>query len=137
MKAFFHKSAAVAAIALCLAVLSACNGTEKRVMATADAFLTDYYTADYAAAATHCTPEFAAVVSKGEDALARLPEAALEKMKEAVSRTSFQIVGIEIDDESGRAAVRYNLAVPGISAPVSKTLRLKTERRAAFVDGIE
>ncbi|MCR5709584.1 MAG: hypothetical protein K6G79_03775 [Bacteroidales bacterium] len=137
MKSFLHRTVALAAAVICLAALPACNGTEKRVTAVADAFLTDYYTADYAAAATHCTPEFAKVVEKGEEAILRLPEAAVEKMKEAVSMTSFQIVGVAFDKETGSATVRYDLTVPGLSAPVSKTLRLKTERRAAFVDGIE
>lgn len=125
------------AAALCLLALCACQRTEKRVTSVAETFLNGYYTADYAAAAALCTPEFAAQLSRAADAQADLPAATAQKMKEALSGTSFTIVSVELDEESASARVRYDLSVPGLEKPVPKILKLQIEGRTALVDGIE
>ncbi len=123
--------------ALCLLALTACNRTPKRVTEAAEAFLTAYYTADYATAAESCTPALAAQVAKGAQAQAAVPEEVAEKMKEAVSQASFKIVSVAVDKEAGRAVVHYDLDVPMVERPVPKQLLLQLEGRAAAVDGIE
>lgn len=126
-----------ALLALCFFALPACQSTDKRVRGTAQQFLKAYYSADYAAAATLCTPAFAGRVSKGAEAQARVPEEIAQKMKEAVSQTSFNIVSVEVDKEAARAVVHYELAVPMLERPVPKQLLLQLEGRTAAVDGIE
>ena len=125
---------------LCLSylfALAACQRTENRVAAVAETFLNAYYTADYRQASEVCTPAFAAQVSKGAGMEDRISAEVLQKIKEAVSRTSFNIVSIEVDKEAGKALVRYELLVPGLEKPVPKKLRLQLEGRTAQVDGIE
>ena len=123
--------------ALCLLALTACDRTPKRVTEAAEAFLTAYYTADYAKAAESCTPALAAQVAKGAHAQAAVPDEVAEKMKEAVSQTSFNIVSVAVDKEAGKADVHYELTVPGLEKPVPKTLSLQLEGRTALVDRIE
>ena len=122
---------------LCLLAMTACQSSEKRVRGTAEQFLKAYYSADYAVAASYCTPAFAPRVSRGAEAQDRVPEEIAQKMKEAVSQTSFNIVSVEVDKESGQAVVHYELAVPMLEQPVPKQLRLHLEGRTAAVDGIE
>ena len=121
----------------CLLAMTACQSSEKRVRGTADQFLKAYYSADYAAAASYCTPAFAPRVSRGAEAQDRVPEEIAQKMKEAVSQTSFKIVSVAVDKEAGRAVVHYDLDVPMVERPVPKQLLLQLEGRAAAVDGIE
>lgn len=123
--------------ACCVLALTACQSQEKRIRQTAEQFLKAYYTADYTTAAAYCTPAFAGRVSKGAEAQARVPEEIAQKMKEAVSQTSFNIVSVEVDKEAARAVVHYELAVPMLERPVPKRLLLQLEGRAAAVDGIE
>ena len=52
-------------LTICLVALSACHPLEKRVGNTAEDFLKAYYSADYAKAASFCTPAFAGQVGKG------------------------------------------------------------------------
>jgi hypothetical protein len=65
--------------------MTACQSSEKRVRGTAEQFLKAYYSADYAAAAAHCTPAFAPRVSRGAEVQNRVPDEIAQKMKEAVS----------------------------------------------------
>ena len=122
---------------LCLLALAACQRAETRVNAVAETFLNAYYTADYQEAAQWCTPAFAQQVEKGAEAQSRVPQEIAQKMKEAVSQTSFKIVSVEVDKEAGKALVCYELQVPGLEKPVPKRLRLQLEGRTAQVDGIE
>ena len=121
----------------CLITLAACQRTENRVTAVAETFLNAYYTADYQRASEVCTPTFAAQVSKDAEMGNRIPAELAQKIKEAVSRTSFNIVSVAVDKEAGKALVRYELLVPGLEKPVPKKLRLQLEGRTAQVDGIE
>ena len=121
---------------LALLALCACESTENRVEAVAETFLNGYYTCDFAAAAACCTPAFAErVLYAGSDV--ELPADLQQKIKEAVSQTSFDIVSVELDDDAASARVRYELHVPELEKPVPKTLRLQLEGRTALVDGIE
>ena len=122
---------------LCLVALSACHPLEKRVGNTAEDFLKAYYSADYAKAASFCTPAFAGQVGKGAQVQDRLPEEIVQKMKEAVSQTSFKLVSVEVDKEAGKAVVHYELMAPTLEKPMPKRLLLQLEGRAAAVDGIE
>jgi hypothetical protein len=122
---------------LCLLAMTACQSSEKRVRGTAEQFLKAYYSADYATAASYCTPAFAPRVSRGAEAQNRVPDEIAQKMKEAVSQTSFKIVSVTVDKEAGRAVVHYDLDVPMVERPVPKQLLLQLEGRAAAVDGIE
>ena len=122
---------------LALLFLTACERTEDRVEALSETFLNAYYTADYQRAAEVCTPAFAAQVSKGAEMQERIPAEVMQKMKEAVSQTSFNIVSVDVDKEAGKALVCYELQVPGLEKPVPKRLRLQLEGRTAQVDGIE
>ena len=124
-------------LALCLLALTACNRSEKRVRGTAERFLDAYYSADYATAATLCTPAFASRVSRGAEAQDLVPAEIAQKMKEAVSQTSFNLVSVEVDEDAARAVVHYELVVPMLEKPVPKQLLLQLEGRAAAVDGIE
>ena len=122
--------------ALCLLAAAACGRVEKRVQYVSETFLHADYTGDYDAAAAFCTPAFAERVRYvASDAV--LPEETLQKIKEALSRTSFQIVSVEVDDDAAFARVRYELSVPDLDKPVPKTLKLQLEGRTAAVDGIE
>ncbi|MBQ4013146.1 MAG: DUF4878 domain-containing protein [Bacteroidales bacterium] len=121
----------------CLLGLTACQSPEKRVQATAEQFLTAFYAGEYGAAADFCTPAYAARLSKVSAVQNAVPDEIAQKMKEAVSGTSFKIVSVEVDEEAGTAVVHYALTVPGIEGAVSKQLRLQLEGRAAAVDGIE
>lgn len=123
--------------ALCLLLPAACQRTEKRVRTVAETFLNAYYTGDYQAASACCTPDFGARVAKGARLQAELPADVIEKMKEAVSKTSFNIVSVEMDPEGASARVRYALQVPGLEKPVSKSLHLQLEGKTACVDRIE
>jgi len=122
---------------LCLLSLFACSRADDRAAAVAESFLNAYYTAEYDRAAGYCTPALAAQVSKGARAQETVPVEVAQKMKEAVSATSFKIVSVSVDKEAASALVRYDLSVPGIEKPVPKTLRLKLEGRTALVDRIE
>ena len=124
-------------LACCLLALCACQRAEDRVRTVSETFLHAYYTGDYAAAAAQCTPRLAAPVSKGAEDPAPVPEDLAEKMKEALSQTSFQIVSIELDEDAASALVRYELSVPDCEKPVPMTLKLQLEGRTALVDGIE
>ncbi len=121
----------------CLLGLTACQSPEKRVQATAEQFLTAFYAGEYGAAADFCTPAYAARLSKVSAVQNAVPDEIAQKMKEAVSGTSFKIVSVEVDEEAGTAVVHYALTVPGIEGAVSKQLRLQLEGCAAAVDGIE
>lgn len=121
----------------CLLGLTACQSPEKRTQATAEQFLTAFYAGEYGAAADFCTPACAARLSKVSAVQNAVPDEIAQKMKEAVSGTSFKIVSVEVDEEAGTAVVHYALTVPGIEGAVSKQLRLQLEGRTAAVDGIE
>ena len=121
----------------CLLGLTACQSPEKRAQVTAEQFLTAFYAGEYGAAADFCTPAYAARLSKVSAVQNAVPDEIAQKMKEAVSETSFKIVFVEVDEEAGTAVVHYALTVPGIEGAVSKQLRLQLEGRAAAVDGIE
>lgn len=125
------------AFLLCLLGLVACQSAEKRVQATAEQFLQAFYSGEYGAAADFCTPAYAARLSKVSAVQRVVPDEIAQKMKEAVSGTSFKIVGVDVDEESDRAVVCYELTVPGLEGLVSKQLRLQLEGRTAAVDGIE
>ena len=123
-------------ILVALLALPACESTESRVEAVAETFLNGYYACDFAAAAACCTPTFAErVLYAGSDV--ELPADLQQKIKEAVSQTSFEIVSVELDEDAAFARVRYELHVPELEKPVPKTLRLQLEGRTALVDGIE
>jgi len=124
---------------LLLAALSlgACQSTESRVESVAETFLNVYYTGDYAAAADFCTPAFAAQVLSAEQDIQALPDEARQKIKEALSRTSFQIVSVDVDEDAASAIVRYELSVPDAEKPVPKALKLQLEGRTALIDGIQ
>ena len=126
-----------ALLALSLLLPLACQRAESRVQEVAETFLNAYYTADYDRAAQCCTPALAAQVSKGAQAQSLVPAEVAEKMKEAVSQTSFNIVFVEVDPDGTAARVRYDLTVPGLDKPVPKTLHLQLEGRTARVDRIE
>lgn len=121
---------------VCVLALTACDRTEKRVVSVAESFLSAYYSADYVQAASCCTPGFAGIVSRS-DALQLVPDEIAQKMKEAVSKTSFSIVSVEVDKETGTASVRYELRVPALEKPVAKWLSLQLEGRTAAVNGIK
>ncbi|MBR0223165.1 MAG: DUF4878 domain-containing protein [Bacteroidales bacterium] len=121
----------------CLPGLSACTSSEKRAHDVARQFLDAYYTGEYGQAAALCTPAYAAKLSKIADVQGIVPEAIAQKMKEAVSGTSFKIVSVDVDEEATSAVVHYELTVPGIEGPVSKQLHLQLEGRTAAVNGIE
>ena len=121
----------------CLLALGACHRTENRVEKMAESFLNVYYGGDYSSAAALCTPRFAALVERGGEALDQVPEETAVKMKEALSKTSFQIVSVIVDEDAASARVCYELTVPGLERPVPKVLRLEIEGRTARVDGIE
>ena len=131
------KIVSVALCALTLLALAACQRPEDRVKAVAETFLHAYYTADYAAAAEHCTPRLATLVSLGTDAQATLPADLAEKMKEAVALTSFKIVSVDVDEEASSARVVYLPTVPELDQPVEKALTLQMEGGTALVDRIE
>ena len=125
------------AILLCFGVLAACQRPEKQVESVAEAFLKDYYAADYAAAAAQCTPRFAALVEQGAEDQESLPADLAQKIKEAARQTSFKIVSIELDEDAAFARVSYDVYVPDLEKPVRKVLRLQLEGGTALVDGIE
>ena len=129
------KTAILLLCAVCVLALSSCNRTEKQVTSVAETFLEAYYSADYVRAAACCTPGFAELVTR--DASADVPQEIAQKMKEAVSRTSFNIVSVEVDEEAGTAAVSYELSVPGLDKAVPRTLSLQLEGGTAAVNGIE
>ena len=127
----------ICAAVCCLLAFGACHRTENRVEKTAETFLNVYYGGDYASAAALCTPRLAALVERGGETLDQVPEETAEKMKEALSKTSFQIVSVTVDKDAASARVDYELTVPGLERPVPKSLRLEIEGRTARVDGIE
>ena len=130
MKRFF-------VLLLAALALGACQSPEKRVQNVAETFLNVYYTPDYAAAAAYCTPELGArLVQLGEE-LEGVPPQTAQKIKEALSRTSFEIVSVEVDEDAASALVHYTLSVPDVEKPVPMTLKLQLEGRTALVDGIE
>ena len=126
--------------ALCVVTLlamAACQHPEKQVETAAESFLKAYYAADYTAAASLCTPRFAALVAQGAEDQESLPADLAKKIKEAVEQTSFNIVSIELDEDAASARVSYDVYVPGFEKPVRKALRLQLEGGTALVDGIE
>lgn len=126
----------ISAVLLLLGGLSACNSIETRVEQTAETFLHAYYAGDHAAAAAVSTPSLAGLLMR-HDTPESLPEAVRQKMKEALSLTSFKIVSTEVDKDASRAVVHYEISAPGLCRPVSKRLKLQLEGRTAAVDGIE
>ena len=52
-------------------------------------------------------------------------------------QTSFKIISVDLDRETGKAVVHYELTIPGSSLPIPKDLALEIEGRTAAVDGIE
>ena len=130
MKRFF-------VLLLAVLALGACQSTEKRVQNVAETFLNVYYTPDYAAAAAYCTPELGArLVQLGEE-LEGVPPQTAQKITEALARTSFEIVSVELDEDAASALVRYELSAPDLERPVPKALTLQLEGRTALVDGIQ
>ena len=124
-------------LALALAA-GACSRTEDRVRAVSETFLHAYYTGDYATAAGCCTPALAErLLAFGPDVLVETPDEIRTKIKEALSRTSFEIVSVEVDEDAASAFVHYALSVPDVDKPVPMTLKLQLEGRTALVDGIE
>lgn len=122
-------------LALCLFMVS-CQRAENRAEAVAENFLKAYYSADYARAARLCTPELARIVAKGEMPQ-ELPEETAQKIKEALSGTSFKIVSVDAEHESPVVTVWYELSAPGLAGPLRKKLVLQFEGRSAAVDRIE
>ena len=124
------------AAALCLFVPGACNRTASRVEAVAESFLKAYYADDKAAMSSLCTPAFAAWMQENQSQVV-LPEKTERIIKEALSRTSFKIVSVEVDEKGASARVCYEIKVPYLDKPVPKALKLQLEGRTALVDGIE
>ena len=122
--------------ALALAA-GACSRTESRVQAVAETFLHAYYTGDYAAAAASCTPAYGTLLTRSAEGGDAVSEETRAKIKEALSKTSFTIVSVEVDEAAASALVRYELTVPGLERPVPKSLKLQLEGRTALVDGIQ
>lgn len=131
------RTATLVLLVCCLFGLNACQSPQKRVRSTAEQFLKAYYSGEYRDAAGFCTPAYAAKITRIADVQGAVPDAIAEKMKEAVSGTSFNIVSVEVDKEAARAVVHYELAVPMLEAPVPRQLLLQLEGRTAAVDGIE
>jgi len=125
------------AFLLAALALSACQSPENRVKSVAETFLHAYYTADYEAAAACCTPEFGERMMRVAEDLESVPEQTAQKIKEALVRTSFEIVSVELDEDAASAFVRYDLSVPDVEKPVPMTLKLQLEGRTALVDGIQ
>lgn len=127
--------------ALAALALTACQRPEKQAAAVAETFLHAYYTGDYAAAAAVCTPRLAEQVLRGADSAdegaSALVRERTQKMKEALSQTSFRIVSVEVDEDAASARVRYDLFVPDLEYPVQMALTLQLEGRTAQVDRIE
>ena len=115
----------------------ACERPEARVRSVAETFLNVYYTGDYARAADFCTPQLARTLERAGETQGELPDELEQKMKEAVSKTSFNIVSVEVDEKAGSAVVHYDVSVPGIEKPVPKKLLLKLEGRTALVNHVE
>ena len=130
MKRFF-------VLLLAVLALGACQSPELRVKNVAETFLHAYYTPDYTAAAACCTPELGARLVKLGDELATVPPQTAQRIKEALARTSFEIVSVELSEDAASALVRYELSVPDLEKPVPKTLSLQLEGRTALVDGIQ
>ena len=124
-------------VACCLLALSACQSQEKRIRNTAEQFLKAYYTADYKAAATYCSPALASRLNRGAEMGSHVPEEIAAKMKEAVLQTSFKVVSVEVDKENACAVVHYEITSPMLDGPVMKQMLLQLEGRTAAVDGIE
>ena len=135
MKKYLSLMAGLVALMLSL---TACESPESRVRNVAETFLHAYYAGDYGAAADFCTPACAERVRyAGPDILVDLPDEAQAKIKEALSRTSFEIVSVEVDEDAASALVHYALSVPDVEKPVPMTLKLQLEGRTALVDGIQ
>ena len=130
MKRFF-------VLLLAVLALGACQSPEKRVQNVAETFLNVYYTPDYAAAAAYCTPELGARLMQLGEELDGVPPQTAQKIKEALARTSFEIVSVELDEDAASALVRYELSAPDLERPVPKALTLQLEGRTALVDGIQ
>ena len=125
-------------VLLAVLALSACQSTESRVESVAETFLNVYYTGDYGAAADFCTPAFAErLLAFGPDVQVETSDEVRAKIKEALSRTSFEIVSVEVDEDAASALVHYALSVPDVEKPVPMTLKLQLEGRTALVDGIQ
>ena len=131
------KTASWLILGFCLLALASCHSAERRAGDVAEQVLKAYYSADYAKAATFATPAFSGHLSKGAALQDRLPDEIAQKMKEAVSQTSFKVVSVEVDKEAGKAVVHYELTAPTLDKPMPKRLLLQLEGRAAAVDGIE
>jgi hypothetical protein len=124
-------------VLLAALVLGACQSPETRVQNVAETFLNAYYTADYEAAAVCCIPELGERISRMAEEMEGVPAQTVQKIKEALARTSFEIVSVELDEDAASALVRYELSVPDIEKPVPKSLTLQLEGRTALVDGIQ
>lgn len=122
---------------LVLLTMVSCSSPEKRVCTAAEDFLKAYYSGDCGKAAKLCTPRLAELVSKGAVDSGRVPGETVQKMKEASLQTSFKIISVDLDRETGKAVVHYELTIPGSSLPIPKDLALEIEGRTAAVDGIE
>ena len=131
------KTILLAAAAFVILCMTACSSPEKRVRAAAEGFLKAYYAGDYDRAAGFCKPQLAEMVSRGTAAFDRIPGETAKKMKEAAMQTSFKIVSVNLDRETGKAVVGYELTVPDSARPIPKKLAFEIEGRTALVDGIE
>ncbi len=115
----------------------ACVRPEVHVRDVAQTFLNVYYAGDYGAAADFCTPALAEQMLKAGPEALELPDETRQQIIEALSKTSFEIVSVEVDEDAGSALVLYSLSGPGLEKPVPKTLSLQLEGRTARVDGIQ
>lgn len=131
------KTLLFAASVLVMLALTSCSSPEKRVRTAAEGFLKAYYTGNCEKAAEFCTPRLAELVSRGAADSGKVPEETSERIKEAAMQTSFTIISVELDRETGKAVVHYELTVSDSNLPIPKELALEIEGRAAAVDGIE
>lgn len=114
-----------------------CNRAPKRAAAAAEGFMKAYISMDYETAASFCTEPMSALLLESTLGMEDVPQAIMDKIKEASSETSFRIVSTVVDEEKTCAAVEVLLKAPGLEKEVPKTLRLVLEGSTALVDAVE
>lgn len=111
---------------LCAAALL-CSCTDDKAQKTAEGFLTGYLAMDYDTAVTFCDEAMAANLLKATEGWQALDTLLLARMKDAASKTRFEIASVDDETEKGTAHVRYLLYPMGSEHGHEMNMTLKKD----------
>lgn len=112
----------VVAVLCATLFMTSCDKSGKKAIAVADSFLSSYFKMDYEKAASYCSQEISEMLLEAVEDKDDLPDEILDKMAEASSSTTYEIVGIDDETLEDCVLVQYEVRPANAERPIVKTM---------------